>query len=703
MPMARRPQNATTGSASPTQSNDRLSDDISGSSYAARARRLIALTNDLKALGANHFLDVPRIVFIGNQSAGKSSVVEGVTGINVPRDSGTCTRCPTECTMTKDPGPWSCTIKLRLEFQANGNQMLEPTTVVFAEVQDPSEVELWLKRAQAAILSTTMAPGDFHNKTSAELQALQSATGVMAAFSFNTVEMYVRDPQGADLSFVDLPGIIQHHTTDPEMVPFVKKLVERNIKGKNTLIVLTIPMTDDIENQQAFVLAKDADPEGLRTIGVATKPDMLQSGNTGLLTKWKETLAGESYELTHGYYCVKLPDDATRARGLGRTELQAQETEFFNSTEPWKSAVDRARFGVRNFVKSTSKLLISLIEKNLPSLKEEVNKLLAENTAEYEKLPVQINANQPLHIVVSRISGFCRAFERTVHGELNKDFTHRNKGYYHNFSKAIEKTAPIFDVNKNRRPSSSEAGQPITLQEVRSVIDNNLTWELPSYIPYEATKVFIRRQVCEWKAPAIECFDDVARSLTLLIDQLLDDSDHFGRFAELKVLVRTIIAKEEKAAYDETLRVINKLFKLEKNPPFYTQNRSAFGEERSAWYSKHNLSHHVSDMERDEFKVMADVHAYFQVASKRFIDHIPLTIEGELHQELASRLESKLFQTLTTIDEDNLTLMLREDAEIESKRALLQQRIERLTAIKHRLMEYERSAFMPHLEPEVLE
>ena len=188
---------------------------------------------------------------------------------------------------------------------------------------------------------------------------------------------------------------------------------------------------------------------------------------------------------------------------------------------------------------------------------------------------------------------------------------------------------------------------------------------------------------------------------------------------------RTIVAKEENEAVNETLHVINKLFNLENNPPFYTQNRSAFNTERGNWYSQQNVHRDTSDMERDEFKVMADVHAYFQVASKvskcislrlksrcrwltivtvfqRFIDHIPMTIEGQLHQELASRLESKLFQTITTIDEDNLTQMLREDAEIEARRTLLQQRIERLTAIKQRLLEYERNAYMPHLEPEVL-
>ena len=37
-------------------------------------------------------LDIPAIVVMGWQSAGKSSLVEAISGITLPRASGTCTR-----------------------------------------------------------------------------------------------------------------------------------------------------------------------------------------------------------------------------------------------------------------------------------------------------------------------------------------------------------------------------------------------------------------------------------------------------------------------------------------------------------------------------------------------------------------------------------------------------------------------------------
>ena len=37
-------------------------------------------------------IDVPQITVVGQQSAGKSSLIEAMSGVPFPRDKGTCTR-----------------------------------------------------------------------------------------------------------------------------------------------------------------------------------------------------------------------------------------------------------------------------------------------------------------------------------------------------------------------------------------------------------------------------------------------------------------------------------------------------------------------------------------------------------------------------------------------------------------------------------
>ena len=86
-----------------------------------------------------------------------------------------------------------------------------------------------------------------------------------------------------------LTGLIQNSET-PGLIDLVKDVVTSNIEGDNTMILIAIPMSgmgvnllcesllsptlsDDIENQQAVRLAKEADPAGKRTIGSSAPID----------------------------------------------------------------------------------------------------------------------------------------------------------------------------------------------------------------------------------------------------------------------------------------------------------------------------------------------------------------------------------------------------------------------------------------------
>jgi ribosome biogenesis GTPase A len=65
-----------------------------------RAFERSALQRKLQALEEVRTLlsdiqDVPGIVVIGAQNAGKSSLLESLSGITFPRAEGMCTRCPT--------------------------------------------------------------------------------------------------------------------------------------------------------------------------------------------------------------------------------------------------------------------------------------------------------------------------------------------------------------------------------------------------------------------------------------------------------------------------------------------------------------------------------------------------------------------------------------------------------------------------------
>ncbi|KAF8550164.1 hypothetical protein OG21DRAFT_451650 [Imleria badia] len=150
-------------------------------------------------------MDLPSIVVIGGQSAGKSSLVEAVSGVNVPRDSGTCTRCPMECTMSSIATTWSCTIKLRFDYDSSGHSTHQQKEISFGEIiTDRNDVDIWLRRAQAAILNPDLDPKSFYQRNIQDLRSLTSPNSLK--FSRNVVSIFIEDPTATDLSFVDLPG-----------------------------------------------------------------------------------------------------------------------------------------------------------------------------------------------------------------------------------------------------------------------------------------------------------------------------------------------------------------------------------------------------------------------------------------------------------------------------------------------------------------
>ncbi|GFH14303.1 uncharacterized protein HaLaN_10332, partial [Haematococcus lacustris] len=87
---------------------------LAASGYGEQSRKITALLAKLADLGAAHEISYPTIVVCGDQSAGKSSIIQRISGIDLPRSSGTCTRCPMEVRMTLSEGgvPWSCKIKI---------------------------------------------------------------------------------------------------------------------------------------------------------------------------------------------------------------------------------------------------------------------------------------------------------------------------------------------------------------------------------------------------------------------------------------------------------------------------------------------------------------------------------------------------------------------------------------------------------------
>ncbi|KAF8198265.1 P-loop containing nucleoside triphosphate hydrolase protein [Mycena galopus ATCC 62051] len=696
---------------------------ISSSDYALRCRELMTLDKDLRALGANTLFDLPSITVIGGQSAGKSSLVEAVSGINVPRDSGTCTRCPMECVMSSSADSWSCNISLRFDYDSSGAKKETETKTFGPTITDKRAVELWLRRAQAAILSPLTPPQDFYTKTVQELRN-PPVDAERLPFSKNAVLVYLCDPDITDLSFVDLPGLIQNEAAD--VIEVVRDLAVSRINNSNTLILVTIPMSDDIQNQQAARLAKDADPAGERTIAVLTKPDILGPGATGSRQKWKDILEGRDQPLKHGYHCVRLPDDAERSRAISRAESERFAAEYFDSNQPWQDIADRSRFGVPNLATFLSKLLIDRIESYLPTLRRQVEGLLAKYNSDLLQLPPP-PTSEPTAEVLLRISAFCNAFHAAVFADENKNVAQSNRRIYLRFKADIRSTSPDFrpfagysnyqnpnitdaesiDVGASTTGACAPAIEPQDLVSVRQIIAHSIGWELPNHVPFDATRTLVLKFTDKWRSASITCFSAVVEASADFLERLT--VTHFSQFTRLEKYIGTLIRAELEVCKDHALETLEKMLALEKLPLF-TQNTHQFQTESKAWFTRYNtVRHHWSSYRlgvlppntplvpqalmyqgeeyAEELVLMANVRAYWQIAYQRIIDYVPLLIEHEFNQRLAARLQEMLFENILEGPDARARMqdLLKEDTNISVQRNLLEARIVRLGEIKQKL------------------
>lgn len=172
---------------------------LRGTVYDLQSKKYISIVQLLRAVGLEEVIKLPKIAVIGNQSAGKSSLLEAISQVKLPRAARTCTRCPMEVVLRRgdlDNPQWSCMVSLRFE-----NTKRE--TIEFGKTTSRDDVALLLRRAQLAILNPNATLAELQTLT--EIQRKDYANEVK--FSKDLIVLQITGAE-VDVTFVDLPGII---------------------------------------------------------------------------------------------------------------------------------------------------------------------------------------------------------------------------------------------------------------------------------------------------------------------------------------------------------------------------------------------------------------------------------------------------------------------------------------------------------------
>ncbi|RDX42097.1 hypothetical protein OH76DRAFT_144682 [Lentinus brumalis] len=92
---------------------------------------------------------------------------------------------------------------------------------------------------------------ELRNKKEAELYIRHTESGLrVLPFTKSKVVINIYDPEGTDLSFMDLPGLIENDRTD--VIKLIDDLTLEYISQSSTVILVTAPADDEVGNQKAM-------------------------------------------------------------------------------------------------------------------------------------------------------------------------------------------------------------------------------------------------------------------------------------------------------------------------------------------------------------------------------------------------------------------------------------------------------------------
>lgn len=283
-----------------------LESSLGDQGLAVEQRSLLDLIDKLQFAQLDD-VKLPQIVVVGDQSAGKSSVLEALTGTPFPRDAGACTRFATEIRMRR-----AKETKLKVS--------------IIPDKSRPYNEQARLLQYGGDVTGET--PFDAMMRDATELIAPRSIPGRFAARDILVVEK--SGPDMPLLTLVDLPGLVRVANRDQSEgdIQTIEALSDRYMKSSRTIILAVIGGNNDYVQAPILKKARHFDPNGSRTIGVLTKPDMTE--RIGLEDKFIGLVTNQDKENNFklGWFVLLNPGPGEQWQTM--EERSHREAEFFS-------------------------------------------------------------------------------------------------------------------------------------------------------------------------------------------------------------------------------------------------------------------------------------------------------------------------------------------------------------------------------------
>ncbi|KAI3331443.1 hypothetical protein HD806DRAFT_518465 [Xylariaceae sp. AK1471] len=304
-------------------------------------KALLDAIDSLRKHGIGRFVDLPQIIVVGDQSSGKSSVLEAISRVRFPVKDGLCTRFATELVLRTD-------LQTKVDVRVQSASVSAEVAYTFNETRfDKEDLPRIIEEAKTHLLRDS------------------------TAFSEDVLRVEICSPDVPHLTLVDLPGF--YHSEDENQSAagreIVGRLVESYMARKNSIILAIVSARNQVILQTVLSRVKGHDKNQERTLGIITKPDLLTPGSQDedrfiSLARNQD----KSHHLSLGWHVLRNRGETEVS--LSPEERDSNEDKFFDSGI-W-SAIPSNNRGVGTLRKKLANILLDHIRTNLDTLIKDI-------------------------------------------------------------------------------------------------------------------------------------------------------------------------------------------------------------------------------------------------------------------------------------------------------------------------------------------
>eukprot|EP01017_Pseudomicrothorax_dubius_P031240 TRINITY_DN3969_c0_g1_i1.p1 TRINITY_DN3969_c0_g1~~TRINITY_DN3969_c0_g1_i1.p1 ORF type:complete len:739 (-),score=167.68 TRINITY_DN3969_c0_g1_i1:104-2320(-) len=561
---------------------------------AAEWGRLFKLVERLRE--ASGGVSLPRIAVLGSQSAGKSSVLEAIAGIEfLPKGEGLVTRLPLEVRLVKARG--------RPYF-------------TFDELRGQSFTEFDKLRFIIQELTDRFAGKN---------KAIVSKPLTLSVFA----------PNCPDLCLIDLPGITRvalrgsDQPTDIERV--TKEIAAKYCMDQNTIILCVVPANADLSTSDALQMALSLDPKGERTLGVLTKVDLMDRG-----TNARRILQGQEVALRLGFVAVRNRGAQELAARVDLKRAAQEEIEFFARHSIY-GTMSPEFFGVESLVRRLTGLFYERVADALPKIRYEVEQKITSGRQRLAALGTEVptRSEDKLPFLAQIFANLAEALRREFSGRYLRGTQ----------SRSAPRVRELFrGLYSEMLGQSGRASLDLADKDIERAIMLHEDDTIGGFPSKDAFLYLVQPLLRRLREPALDLLQSVGFVIEESVTAIVEDT--LKRFPSLIGLVREslmqVLAEEREKTKELVLGVVDS----EANYVF--TNDSEYLLQRNNFLLGQNVRKLEDPSKAIVYEMRARIECYYSVVLRNSRESIPKLVGRFFLQKSMERCEQTLFILLAS-------------------------------------------------------